>query len=358
MLLVYEVSGVYGGAERYLEMLAAGLTERGIDVTALCFGARPEADRQLANRLEPAVAALDFVAGLPRPGPVRDAVFRCRPDVIHWNFPHPWAFRGGLLLLPPWGRPSVVTDHEPMLRNSGVRHQFTRWLANARIAADIVVSQSSADAARIHWRKPPPLHVVRNAVSLQGPLPSISPASGGAIRLLFLGRLEPEKDPVLAVDVLGELVGRGVDATLRVAGTGSLAGAIAARVGERGLGDRVTLAGFVPCALDEMQAADILLSTSRHEGGLPLAAQEALALGLPVVASDIGPNRELAGGSPAVRLAPADPSCWADEVGFLAGRLPAARAEAVARSADLDHGAMVSATIEVYRQVLARWPNG
>jgi glycosyltransferase involved in cell wall biosynthesis len=61
-----------------------------------------------------------------------------------------------------------------------------------------------------------------------------------------------------------------------------------------GLGARVTFAGEVPEAARLFPAFDVFAAPSRKEG-LPLAVVEAMALGLPVVASDIPAHREVLG---------------------------------------------------------------
>ena len=63
---------------------------------------------------------------------------------------------------------------------------------------------------------------------------------------------------------------------------------------ELGLGPRVVFAGEVPEAARCLAAFDVFAAPSRKEG-LPLAVLEAMALGLPVVASDIPAHREVLG---------------------------------------------------------------
>lgn len=59
-----------------------------------------------------------------------------------------------------------------------------------------------------------------------------------------------------------------------------------------GLGDAVLLLGYRPDAVRIMGACDVFCLASLHEG-LPVAMMEALALGLPVVATDVGGVREM-----------------------------------------------------------------
>ena len=100
--------------------------------------------------------------------------------------------------------------------------------------------------------------------------------------ILWIGRLEPQKDPELALKVLQALGG---DAHLTMLGDGALSCKIREQVSALGLKDKVTLLGHVPDIAPYLAEADALLITSRYEGG-PAVAVEALALGVPVVSTD------------------------------------------------------------------------
>lgn len=106
----------------------------------------------------------------------------------------------------------------------------------------------------------------------------------------FVGRLEPQKDPILFLKSLEELCGyRGV-----IIGTGSLEMIVRKEVDRRQLGDRVTMLGGLSHeeTMDAMRAFQILVMTSHWEG-LPLIALEAMRIGVPVVATDVGGVSEI-----------------------------------------------------------------
>jgi len=96
--------------------------------------------------------------------------------------------------------------------------------------------------------------------------------------ILWIGRLEPQKDPALALEVM-----RVFDGHLTMLGDGALMADV--RNKAAALKDKVTLAGFVPRIEPYLANADALLITSRYEGG-PAVAVEALAQGVPVVSTD------------------------------------------------------------------------
>jgi glycosyltransferase involved in cell wall biosynthesis len=112
--------------------------------------------------------------------------------------------------------------------------------------------------------------------------------------VLFAGRLERQKDPLLLLEAFRRLRDRDPEAALLVVGAGGLRAAVEERTAASGIGDAVRLEQ--PVARDElaklMRAADCLAITSAFETG-PTIAYEALACGLPVVSTDVGQIRSL-----------------------------------------------------------------
>jgi glycosyltransferase involved in cell wall biosynthesis len=111
--------------------------------------------------------------------------------------------------------------------------------------------------------------------------------------VLFAGRLEEIKHPELALAGWAALAGSGRRTRLVLCGSGDLGATLQRQAQELGLADRVSLLGDVPRArlARMMRAADVLLLTSRAEGGGPRVVLEALASGLPVVATPVGEVR-------------------------------------------------------------------
>jgi glycosyltransferase involved in cell wall biosynthesis len=351
VLFLHEYPGGFGGAERYLEVLVQGLTARGVECGAVVWSAERAAGEAFVHRLGAAGAGeVDLHGGRSWPWPI---VRRARAaDVLHWNAVDPFAFRGGTWLLLPWGRPSVLTDHLPMLR-TGPHWETTRRLVNRRVAAVIVVGEQGAAAARGHWPGLDRLEVIRNGVVLPAtPATSERPAASGSTgRLLLLGRLTEQKNPSFALDVLQRLVDDGADVTLRYAGEGPLRGELEARVADAGLQDRVSFAGFVAAPADALAAADVLLAPSTFEG-LPFTPLEALAAGVPAVLSDIGPHQEIAAAGTGAVIAPqGDTDAWAAAVRGLLADAPAGRERATAHAKAFSADAMVERTLAVYERV-------
>ena len=141
----------------------------------------------------------------------------------------------------------------------------------------------------------------------------------GELRLITVGRLDPEKNPLLIADVLSRLVDGGRPWRLLVCGDGSLRAELAERLRALGVAERAELPGNVPYGprlVELYRSSHALLHTSWTEG-LPQVLVEAFAAGVPVVATDVGGIRDAVGN--AVRLiAPGDPDAAASELEAIA----------------------------------------
>jgi glycosyltransferase involved in cell wall biosynthesis len=109
-------------------------------------------------------------------------------------------------------------------------------------------------------------------------------------RILSVGRLDTEKNPLLLADVLARLCAGGGSWRLLVAGDGPLAAALQERLAQLGVAEHAELLGYVPIDRglgDLYREADAFLHVSWTEG-LPQVLFEAFAAGTPVVATAVG----------------------------------------------------------------------
>jgi glycosyltransferase involved in cell wall biosynthesis len=142
--------------------------------------------------------------------------------------------------------------------------------------------------------------------------------------VLVVGHLIERKDPLLALRTFKAWSGARADCALVFIGRGPLEDAVLAEAGRLGLVRQVRILGELPPTelARWYAAADALLLTSRREGR-PNVVLEALACGLPVLATDAGGTRELLGALPGSLCAERDPHHLAKALANLLAERPA-----------------------------------
>jgi phosphatidyl-myo-inositol dimannoside synthase len=176
--------------------------------------------------------------------------------------------------------------------------------------------------------------------------PRAAPASPDRLRLVFVGTLQPVKNHATLLQAVALTKRQGLALSLTLVGDGPLRGAIEAWIVALGLEADVRLTGHLVGRAGieaELDAADLFVVPSWSEG-LPRAAIEAMACGLPVIGSAVPGIRELlpddllfdpkrpaeiarliAGFVRADRYGRAARSCAAIALGFAPDRLSASR---------------------------------
>lgn len=153
----------------------------------------------------------------------------------------------------------------------------------------------------------------------------------GELTAVSVGRLDPEKNPLLLADTLLELRRRDPRWRLEVYGEGTEAPALAERLQELGLAEHAELRGYLPVdqgLMDVYRRSHALLHVSWTEG-VPQVLFEAFAARLPVVATAVGGVPEAAAGA-ALLVPPGDPDPPAAALASI-GSDPEVRARLVAQ---------------------------
>jgi glycosyltransferase involved in cell wall biosynthesis len=141
----------------------------------------------------------------------------------------------------------------------------------------------------------------------------------GELRVVSVGRLDPEKNPLMLADVTAALRERDPRWKLVVCGDGPLEPELRRRLAELGVEQAVELKGHVPIdggLVDVYRQGHFFLHVSWTEG-LPQVLLEAMAAALPVVATSVGGVAEAIGGS-ALLIEPGDVGAAADSLSRLA----------------------------------------
>ena len=194
--------------------------------------------------------------------------------------------------------------------------------------------------------------VIRNGVS---PRSAAVAERGSAARLVMVGRLQAPKDPITLVRALGLMRRRDYEGLL--VGDGPERALVEEEIARLGIGSAVRLLGERTDVPELLAQADVFVLSTRSEG-LPLSVLEAMAAGLPVIASNVGGIPELVvDGVSGVLVPPGDPGALAEAIErllenpSLALRLGEAGRRRVAESFDLE--AVREAHLALYRRMLA-----
>ncbi|MEA3120091.1 MAG: hypothetical protein QOI13_3361, partial [Paraburkholderia sp.] len=131
--------------------------------------------------------------------------------------------------------------------------------------------------------------------------------AGGRKRLISVGRLHPQKQYGLLIEVFAKVAGEFEDWDLWIWGEGSERSMLTNKIAELNLAGRVFLPGRTRAAWDEMARADVFVLSSRFEG-MPMALMESMALGVPAVAFDCrsGPRELMRDGEDGLLIPPGD----------------------------------------------------
>ncbi|MBN2330096.1 MAG: glycosyltransferase family 4 protein [Candidatus Omnitrophica bacterium] len=160
--------------------------------------------------------------------------------------------------------------------------------------------------------------------------------AGDARFVLFAGRWEEQKNPLLALRTFAALSARHPGVHLLLAGGGSLQPQMEAMIQSLQISGRVHFLGPLPPhdLADAMRASDAFLMSSRFEG-MPIAALEALACGLPTASTDAGEIRPILQEGINGRIASApDPESLAQALSDVIASPHRYRREACARSVE------------------------
>jgi len=215
------------------------------------------------------------------------AVRRLRPDVLLLHDPH--AVTAGLVAARLAGKARLVAVRRVdfPLRGPLSRRKYAACdrviVVSRKVGA--VVEKSGVDPARVRLvyegvpdRTPQPGG--REALQALG-VPAGAPVIGN------VAALTGHKDHRTLIEAMALLRPRAPEARLVIAGEGELRPDLEALVRDRGLGDRVVLAGFRR-DLDRLLPALTVFCLSSYLEGLGTSVLDAMAFGLPVVATAAG----------------------------------------------------------------------
>ncbi len=283
-----------GGLERLVCDLVVSAGERGIEAMVCCL----DTDGALARGLRRAGIAVHLVprkAGLDPGLVIRLAKFlrRERVTVVHTHGPDPM-FYGGWAAWLANVPVRLHTQHDTMLEDGGWRHRLKFRLAAPAFHHVVAVSRKTHEIAARHCGKRSRLRTIPNGIDERRFNAACEP--GGDPRLLTdprhhvigtVARLAPEKGLDRLIDAFSIVHKLRPHTRLTIVGDGPERDRLEAQVERLDVAGAVTLLGHQDHVARIVRHFDIFVLPSLTEG-IPLALLEAMASGLPAIATAVG----------------------------------------------------------------------
>ena len=283
-----------GGMEVVTTRLARALSRHGHDVGVTCIvGGGPVADALRSDGHRVTVVPAPGLSTYVR-APRLERWFRnLRPDIVHT---HSGTWLKAVRAARRAGVPAVIhTEHglfdpEPWygaaLRRLAARHTDA-VVAVSKPLRDVLVHQNGLD--------PKMVHVIPNGVDVDRFRPGPRAANlrqrlgitEGRLLIGTVGRLAPVKNHEMLLDAFAQLHACRPDAALVIIGAGALKRVLEERIASHRLGGHAFLFGEANDVASLYRELDLFILSSKHEG-MPMSMLEAMASGVPVVATRVG----------------------------------------------------------------------
>lgn len=257
--------------------------------------------------------------------------------------------------------PLVLTVHGSDLYTNLVRPSWEAEVRRTLDAAAAIVCVSSSlarDVVALAGADPARVTVVPDTFDADR-FKAVSRAPGRALRLVSVGRLASEKGFDLLLDAVAMIARGGRDVSLVLVGAGREDATLKRQAAASGLEPLVRFAGPLDGErlVDTLREADVFVSASRREG-FGVAILEALATGMPVVATRCGGPEDLVGPGDGALVMPGDVLALAEGIASVGDRLETFDSSAIADRAHerFSPSAVAARLLDVYASAAAGAP--
>lgn len=347
--------GAVGGLERVVRSLAAGHRALGHRVCVAVIHEPGQTEHPFVTALSDSGIEIFPIPVAPRAYLTERAMIaalcgKLRPDVVHTHGYRADVVDGGAARR--LGIPTVTTVHG--FTGGGWKNRLYERLqrrAFRQFDAVVAVSRPLAEALVREGVPRGRVHEIRNAwddaVAFQDRSAACRELGvpNDGFRLGWVGRVSQEKGPDVMLQALALLGDPAV--RLSMVGDGPERDVLQRRGEALGIAARVTWHGTVAEAAPLFRAFDVFVLSSRTEG-TPMALFEAMAAGVPVVATAVGGVPEVISRAEAILVRPDDPTRLADAIREALSDPAAARARARAARQRLEREFAVQPWLERY----------
>ncbi|HEX8752625.1 MAG TPA: glycosyltransferase [Solirubrobacterales bacterium] len=372
LLMVINVLAPFGGAEVQLGNLARGLSERGHEVTICCM------DHSLVTREELLSDGVELIELRRRTRGQRPAALprlvqlARQADVVHctmWD-PSLWGRIAAIIAR----RPAIVADHatDRKVQVSASGAPRASWIAlHNRLLdrftfATVACAQSQRPVLIGEGVAPLKIVYIPNGISVEEI--RAAAASGATTRKMLgipedfplvvqVGLFRPEKNQLGALEALAAVREQVPNTQLAFVGAGPTQAEVEERAAEMGASGWVHFLGSRKDAPSIMALADLSILPSISDA-MPMTVLESMAVGTPLLATDVGDVRETLGDAGLCVPAEEPRALAAECVSLLKdeGRRAAMAAAGSERARDFDAAAMVDRYEALFRAAVSGTP--
>lgn len=277
-----------GGAERQLTYMLQALQKEKIETRVLCL-TKGEAFEEEIRALN---IDIDWIGDSPSKLARLNKLIknlRSRPvDIVQSTHFYTNIYAAGASRI--LGVSNIGAIRNDLHSEIAANRTFARWhlrlpqklIANSKLAVDRAIAKGIAPAS---------IDLVRNVVLEKDNKALRRSANEDVVRILFVGRLVKQKRPELFIQLASRLSNELADTNLEfiVAGDGPLRADLERQATDLGLfeNSRIKFVGELASMSELYLSSDVLVLTSDHEG-TPNVLLEAMAHGLPLVATRVG----------------------------------------------------------------------
>jgi glycosyltransferase involved in cell wall biosynthesis len=314
-LLHVLAAGEVGGLERVVRALATAQRRAGHHVAVAVLVEPSRAEHPFVRSLEGRDIEIVAIQVAPRSylaerAAIADLCRRLRPDVVHTHGYRPDVVDSGVAQREEI---ATVTTVHGFTGGDWKNRLYERLQRRAfrRFDAVVAVSQPLGEALVRDGVPRRLVHVIRNAWDGADTFIDRSAARrelkvpDDGFRIGWVGRVSPEKGPDVMLQALALLGDTAV--RLSMLGDGQERDCLQRRGEALGVAARMTWHGTVAEAASLFRAFDVFVLSSRTEG-TPMALFEAMAAGVPVVATAVGGVPEVVSPAEAILVPPDDPT--------------------------------------------------
>ncbi|SOC03971.1 glycosyltransferase [Pseudobutyrivibrio ruminis] len=275
-----------GGAETMLCNLSCELQKMGHNVMVVTYYERESSLEYKLKKNGVKLYSLDKKVGfdIKTIRKLKNLINEEKPDIIHTHLhvlPYVWLASGKTKI--------IHTLHSiAQKEQSGIGKIICGWLyRNSHKCIPVAISFGVYESLKIEHRVKRDIPVVENGVPVENIISKESYVLNDYIEIYHVGRIVPLKNHEMMVEACEKLVEEYPTIRFHFFGEGPDSKKISKMIEDRRLEDNVLLEGTHSTLESELCRGDIFILPSEYEG-MPMSLIEAMAAGLPCVATNVG----------------------------------------------------------------------